>query len=68
MSSKAQEAQIKVNRVQNNPNFTLDLIEKQLIIFRKGLFSKTLNPPKDNLKDPNNYRTVTIKCLYKHCK
>ncbi|KAH6711911.1 hypothetical protein BKA61DRAFT_578337 [Leptodontidium sp. MPI-SDFR-AT-0119] len=31
------------------------------------LFSKTLNPPKENPENIENYRTVTIKCLRPSC-
>jgi len=55
---------IRLNRIQNHPDFKLEPIEQQLIIFKKGLFSKTLDSPKDNLDISENYRTVTIKYLY----
>jgi asparagine synthetase A len=59
--------QIKLNIAQNHLDFKLELIEKQAPIFKKGLFSKTLDPIKENLELVENYRTVTIKCLYSSC-
>jgi hypothetical protein len=54
----------RLNRVQNDPNFTLN-IKEQPLIFQKKLVEKLL----DNIQeDPLIPRTVTIKCLYKHCK
>ena len=55
---------IRLNRIQNHPDFKLEPIEQQPIIFKKGLFSKTLDSLKDNLDISENYRTVTIKYLY----
>ena len=46
---------IRLNRIQNHPDFELEPIEQQPIIFKKGLFSKTLDPPKDNLDLLENY-------------
>jgi len=48
---------IYTNIQQNAPDFILP--SKQLAIFIKGLFTKTLNPPQENLRE---YRTVIIKC------
>ncbi|PVH70899.1 hypothetical protein DL98DRAFT_521383, partial [Cadophora sp. DSE1049] len=53
-----------LNITQNHPNFELELIEEQPLIFKRKLYSKTLNPPKSEPEKPENYRTVTIKCLY----
>jgi hypothetical protein len=58
---------IRLNRIQNHPDFELEPIEQQPIIFKKGLFSKTLDPPKDNPDLLENYRTITVKCLYLNC-
>ena len=53
----------RTNQFQNQIDFILP--EKQPLIFKKGLFIKTLDPPQE---DPNNPRTVTISCTYKNCK
>jgi hypothetical protein len=52
---------ICTNIQQNAQDFVL--LTKQLAIFSKGLFTKTLNPPQEN---PRDYRTVTI--TYIICK
>ncbi len=62
--SAAQSTSIRLNIAQNYPGYKLEPIEQQPIIFEKGLFSKTLDPPKDNLELLENYRTVIINCLY----
>jgi hypothetical protein len=54
----------RLNKVQNDPNFVLDIKEMPLI-FQKKLVEKVLD---DIQEDPFMPRTVTIKCLYKHCK
>ena len=54
---------IKTNRFQNQKDFELPL--KQLAIFIKGLFIKTLDPPQEDLAQP---RTVIVACTYKGCK
>ena len=59
--------QIKLNIAQNHPDFKLEPIEKQALIFKKGLFSKTLNLIKENPELVENYRIVIIKCLYSSC-
>jgi len=68
-TSTSQEASSisKLNIIQNDPIFELESIENQPPIFRKKLFIKTLDPPKENLEKPENYRTVTVKCLYPSC-
>ena len=66
--STSQQAAIKLNITQNDPNFALDAIETQALIFKKKLFSKVLDPIKENPQNINNYRTVTIKCLYPSCR
>ena len=67
MSSSLVNSSIALNKVQNNPNFELPDLEEQMPIFKEKLCSKTLNPFKENPEDLKNYRTVTIKCLYKGC-
>ena len=58
---------IALNIAQNKLTFKLEPIEFQSIIFKKKLFSKTLNSPKDNSEQLENYRTTTVKCLYSSC-
>jgi hypothetical protein len=58
---------IALNIRQNRPEFELEDLEDSPLIFKEKLFSKTLDPPKDNPDKIENYRTVTIKCLYKGC-
>ena len=58
---------IRLNRIQNHSDFELEPIEQQPIIFKKELFSKTLDSPKDNLDLLENYRTIIVKCLYLNC-
>ena len=58
----------QLNIIQNNPDFKLEDIKDLAPIFKHKLFEKTLNPPKENPELLENYRSVTIKCLYKGCK
>ena len=69
-TSASQEASSisKLNIIQNDPKFELESIENQSLIFRKKLFIKTLDPIKENPEKPENYRTVTVKCLYPSCR
>ena len=67
MSFISQASSINLNKVQNDPKFKLEPLEAQPLIFRKGLFSKTLDDPKDNPEVLENYRTVTVKCLFQGC-
>ena len=59
---------ITLNIKQNKEDFKLDSLDLQPLIFRYGYLSKTLDPPKDNPEEIKNYRTVTIKYLFKNCK
>ena len=54
---------IQQNIQQNQDNYTLNL-DLQPKIFKKGFFTKVLDPPKENKED---FRTCTIHCTYKHC-
>ncbi len=58
---------IALNIRQNQPDFELEDIEDAPLIFKEKLFSKELNPRKENPEKLENYRSVTIKCLYKGC-
>lgn len=53
----------RTNLLQNQENFTLS--ENQPLIFKRGLFIKTLDPIQE---DPTKPRTVTVACTYKNCK
>ena len=64
----SQQSSIKLNLEQNQPTFELEPLERALLLFKEKLLSKTLDPPKENPEDPKNYRTVTIKCLFKGCR
>ena len=66
--SSSNKTSITLNIRQNQPDFKLDELEDSPIIFKEGLFSKTLDPSKEVPEKLENYRTVTIKCLYKNCK
>ena len=60
---------IKLNFIQNYPDFELSPFQDlNSLIFKKQLFSKTLDPAKKKPEKPENYRTVTIKCLYPNCR
>jgi hypothetical protein len=64
----ASQSFIALNRAQNDPNFALIPIKDSSSIFKYKLFSKTLDPPKENPESIQGYRTVTIKCLYIGCR
>lgn len=66
-SSRARQHQITQNQIQNALDFEL-FIKDQLIIFKRGLFIKELDPPKENLEDPESFRTVTVKCTQRGCR
>ena len=61
----SQLTQAKYNRLQNSPDFELEPIENQALIFKNQLLKKTLNPIQE---DPNNPRMCTVKCLIKGCR
>jgi hypothetical protein len=63
----ANKTSITLNITQNSSDFQLDEL-KDSSIFKKGLFSKTLDPIKENPENIENYRSVTIKCLQLNCK
>jgi hypothetical protein len=60
----SQQSSLRLNIEQNKADFKLEPLEDAPACFKFGLFSKTLDPLQENPKDLNNYRTVTIKCLY----
>ncbi|XMA13716.1 hypothetical protein WAI453_006507 [Rhynchosporium graminicola] len=63
ISTSGYVTNIALNLTQNEPDYKIDT-DKIPIIFKKGLFSKTLEPPNE---DPTEPRLVTIKCLDKGC-
>ena len=67
MSASQNNATIKLNLAQNHPDFELEPIENQVLIFKKRLFSKVLDPIKSEPEKPENYQSVTIKCLFSNC-
>jgi hypothetical protein len=64
----SQQSSIALNITQNQSDFRLSSLENLAPIFKYELFSKTLDPPKDNPELIDNYRTVTIKCLQQGCR
>ena len=66
-SSQATKTSITLNREQNDLDFEIDE-DKKPLIFKRGLFSKTLDPAKSNPELVENYRIVTVKCLFNKYK
>jgi hypothetical protein len=64
----AYNSSIKLNILQNQEDFELEPIAQQPPLFKYGLFKKTLDLLKANPEELENYRTVTITCLFKGCK
>jgi hypothetical protein len=64
----SQQSSINLNILQNKEDFELELLLRQAPIFKLSYMKKTLDPPKANPEDLNNYRTVTISCLFKGYK
>ena len=56
---------LALNLKQNQPDFELDSLNNQALIFKYNYLSKTLDPPKANPEILSNYQTVTIKCLFR---
>ena len=67
MASQLLSTSIALNIEQNRLDFKLEPLEEAPNIFKEKLFSKVLNPIKENPEKLENYRTVTIKCLYPGC-
>ena len=61
----SQSSSIALNLKQNSIDFKLEAIENQSSIFKYKFFSKVLDPPNNN---PEDLRTVTIRCLFTGCK
>jgi hypothetical protein len=64
----SQQSSLKLNLEQNHPDFELEPLNEAPLIFKEKLFLKTLDPIKEHLENLQNYRTVTIKCLFKGCR
>ena len=64
----SQQSSINLNILQNKEDFELEPLSRQAPIFKLGYIRKTLDPPKANPEDLNNYRTITVLCLFKGCK
>jgi hypothetical protein len=64
----SQATSISLNIEQNSPDFKLEPLDQQPPLFKYKLLEKTLDDPHENPEYINNYRTVTVKCLYKYCK
>jgi len=64
----SQLTSVKFNILQNLEDFELEPIFKQAPLFKFGYALKTLDPPRSNPEDLDNYKIVTVKCLYKGCK
>jgi hypothetical protein len=63
----SQQSTINLNILQNKEDFQLEPILKQPPIFKLSLIKKTLDSPKTNPENINNYQTVTVRCLFKGC-
>jgi hypothetical protein len=61
----SQSTSVQLNITQNHPDFKLSSLENSPPIFKHKLFEKKLDSIKENPEILENYRTVTIKCLYK---
>jgi hypothetical protein len=60
----SQPSSIKLNIIQNHPDFILKSLDKEPLLFKKGYLKKTLNPIQEN---PEDARTCTIRCLVQGC-
>ena len=61
----SQSSSTALNLKQNSINFKLDPFENQPLLFKYKFLSKVLDPLNDN---PEDLRTVTIRCLFTGCK
>ena len=62
------KSSVVLNIKQNRDDFELEPLDLQAPIFKYSYLLKTLNPPNSNPEELSNYRTVTVKCLYKNCE
>ena len=61
----SQSSSIALNLKQNKLDFKLEPIENQSPLFKYKFVSKVLDPLNNN---PEDLRTVTIRCLFTGCK
>ena len=61
----SQSSSIALNLKQNSLEFKLDPIENQPPLFKYKFVSKVLDPLNNN---PEDLRTVTVRCLFIGCK
>ena len=61
----SQSLSIALNLKQNSLEFKLDLIENQPPLFKYKFVSKVLDPLNNN---PEDLRTITVRCLFIGCK
>jgi hypothetical protein len=61
----SQSSSITLNLKQNKPEFKLESLKNQPPLFKYQFLSKVLDPPNDN---PEDLRTVTVRCLFTGCK
>ena len=64
----SQNSASALNIKQNHSDFILKNINEQSKLFKKGFLSQTLDPINSEPEKPENYRTVTVRCLVKGCK
>ena len=56
----SQLSSIKLNIIQNHPDFILKSLNKESLLFKKGYLKKTLNPIQEN---PEEARIYILRCL-----
>jgi len=56
----SQKSSIKLNRIQNQEDFTLRPLEEQPPLFKFKYFERILDPVQEDIEET---RTCTIKCL-----
>jgi hypothetical protein len=61
----SQTSSIKLNIAQNQPDFQVKPLNKQLPLFKLRYLKRYLNPIKENLEEPY---ICTIKCNIRNCK
>jgi len=61
----SQGSSIKINLIQNHPDFELRPLNEQATLFKKGYLKKTLDLIQE---DPEDTRICTVKCLVRACK
>jgi hypothetical protein len=59
---------VSLNIKQNQEDFELEPFSNQSPCFKYKLLKKTLDLPKENPHDKNNFRNIIVKYLYTGCK